>query len=120
LGEWKKEYLYEHLTDYNNLVLLSDGEAHPLVCCEALVAGLGLVLSEYAAANLDLSKPFITVIPDNKLNDVKYVEEKIKENRETCKKMRKEIREYGLNNFSWENIVKLYINNIEKIHKNNL
>ena len=36
LGEWSKETLYDELTDYGNLVLLSDGEAHPLVCMEAL------------------------------------------------------------------------------------
>ncbi|MEC8578098.1 MAG: hypothetical protein VXY41_01675, partial [Pseudomonadota bacterium] len=34
LGEWSKKYLYENLTHYGNLVLLSDGEAHPLVCME--------------------------------------------------------------------------------------
>ena len=54
LGEWSKEKLYNNLTKYANLVLLSDGEAHPLVCLEAMSAGLGLVLSEWATANLDL------------------------------------------------------------------
>ena len=28
LGEWTKDQLYKELTDYGNLVLLSDGEAH--------------------------------------------------------------------------------------------
>ena len=42
LGEWSKKYLYENLTHYGNLVLLSDGEAHPLVCMEAFAAGLGV------------------------------------------------------------------------------
>ena len=49
------------------LVLLSDGEAHPLVCLEAFAAGLGVVISQWAAANLDLDKDFITVIPEDKL-----------------------------------------------------
>ena len=31
LGEWSKDRLYNELTEYGNLVLLSDGEAHPLV-----------------------------------------------------------------------------------------
>ena len=61
LQEWSKDKLYNELTDYGNLVLLSDGEAHPLVCLEAF-AGLGVVVSEWAASNLDVSKDFITVI----------------------------------------------------------
>ena len=46
LGEWEKDVLYDSLTDYGNLVLLSDGEAHPLVCMEAFAAGLGVVVSQ--------------------------------------------------------------------------
>lgn len=106
LGEWSKEYLYENLTDYANLVLLSDGEAHPLVCLEAMSAGLGLVLSEWATANLDTSLPFIDVIPESKVSDKNYVESVIKSNREKSITMRNEIRQYVIDNFSWENIVK--------------
>ena len=108
LGEWSKEVLYGNLTNYANLVLLSDGEAHPLVCCEALNAGLGLVVSTYAAANLDISKPFITVIPNDKLHDLQYVSNAILENQKISITMRDEIRAYGYTNFSWVNIVKKY------------
>lgn len=114
LGEWTKEHLYENLTKYSNLILLSDGEAHPLVCCEALVAGLGLVISEVASANLDRSLPFIEIIPDEKLNDIDYVSEIIKKNQEVSRNMRNEIREYGISNFAWENIVPRYIEIIKK------
>ena len=55
-------------------MLLSDGEAHPLVCLEAFAAGLGVVISQWAAANLDLDKDFITVIPDDKINDMEFVD----------------------------------------------
>jgi len=58
LGEWDKPTLYKNLTNYANLILLSDGEADPLVVKEALVAGLGVVVSEPAKANLD-NKDFI-------------------------------------------------------------
>ena len=68
LGEWHKDYLYDNLTDYGNLVLLSDGEAHSLVIMEAFAAGLGVVVSEWATANLDLDKKFITVIPEDKFS----------------------------------------------------
>jgi len=111
LGEWSKPQLYDSLSDYGNLVLLSDGEAHPLVCCEALICGLGLVISEYATANLDLTKPFIDVIPRDKINDVLYVSEIIEENRKKSLSMRAEIRTYGLENFSW----KVAVNNYVKI-----
>ena len=118
LGEWSKEHLYQNLTNYANLVLLSDGEAHPLVCMEAMVSGLGLVLSEYATANLDLSKPFIDVIPENKINDFNYIESVIIENRKKSLPMRAEIRKYALDNFKWEHIVKdIYLPTVEKIFK---
>lgn len=100
-GEWSKEMLYESLTDYGNLVLLSDGEAHPLVVCEALICGLGVVVTSVASANLDLSKPWITVIPDDKLSDLDYVTRAIEENRATSVAMRAAIREYGLSTFTW-------------------
>jgi glycosyltransferase involved in cell wall biosynthesis len=117
LGEWSKEHLYNNLTNYANLVLLSDGEAHPLVCLEAMSAGLGLVISEFATANLDLSKPFIDVIPENKIEDIEYVSNVIKNNREKSINMRKEIREYVVNNFSWNNIINnYYLENLKKIN----
>ena len=109
LGEWKKETLYSDLTNYANLVLLSDGENHPLVCLEALSAGLGLVLSECSTANLDLSLPFIDVIPEEKINDAAYITNVLTKNREVSCKMRKDIREYSLD-FSWKKVVHdLYI-----------
>ena len=114
LGEWTKPVLYQHLTDYATLVLLSDGEAHPLVCCEALVAGLGLVLSSYAAANLDTSLPWIDVIPDDKLNDIPYVTHVIKQNIERNALYRNEIRAYALEHFTWDKVVDKYLQQLEK------
>ena len=85
---------------------------------EALVNGLGVVISKYAAHDLPEGLPFVTVIPDDKLTDIEYVEEKIKENREVSVGMRDEIREYAIDNFSWESLVKLYAQNIEKLEAN--
>jgi hypothetical protein len=115
LGEWHKEVLYDQLTDYGNLVLLSDGEAHPLVCMEAFSAGLGVVVSQWATANLDLDKNFITVIPDEKIDDTSYIEQKIIENREYSVQHRQEILDYA-KEFEWCTILKRhYLPNIEKI-----
>ncbi len=108
LGEWTKDVLYNNLTEYSNLILLSDGEADPLVVKEALICGLGVVVSKCASANLDLNKNFIDVIEDDKLDDISYVKEVIDKNREVCKIERFKIREYGLNNFSWSKIIDKY------------
>lgn len=115
LGEWQKEVLYQNLTDYGNLVLLSDGEAHPLVCMEAFSAGLGVVVSEWATANLDLDKRFISVIREEKMNDISYVEEKIIENREYSIQHRQEILDY-VKEFEWCRILEnYYLPNIKKV-----
>tara|TARA_B100000287_G_scaffold3720_1_gene3620 strand:- start:42 stop:578 length:537 start_codon:yes stop_codon:yes gene_type:complete len=107
-GEQSKQDIMENLTAYANMVLLSSGEAHPFVCLEGMAAGLGLVLSEQSTANLDLSQPFITVIPDKKLEDTEYLKEKIEENRKISLGMRKEIRDYCFTNFHWSSIIKQY------------
>jgi len=109
LGEWSKETLYENLTEYGNLVLLSKGEADPLVVKEGLIAGLGVVVSECCIANLDLSKEYITVIPNDKLEDVEYITQKIIENREHSISHRNEIREYAMEKFAWSSIIRKYI-----------
>jgi len=105
LGEWSKDVLHQELTEYGNLVLLSDGEAHPLVCMEALAAGLGVVVCEWGKANLDTDKEFITVIPEAKVNDLHYVEDAIIKNREYSIAHRKEILEYS-KEFDWVSVIK--------------
>ena len=115
LGEWSKEQLYKELTDYGNLVLLSDGEAHSLVIMEAFAAGLGVVISEYATANLDTSKEFITVIPEKKIKDIEYVEGQIIRNREYSIHHRQEILEYG-KQFAWKKMLKEhYLPSVQKL-----
>ena len=115
LGEWSKETLYNDLTKYGNLVLLSDGEAHPLVCLEAFAAGLGVVISQWAAANLDVNKDFITVIPEDKIEDVEFIDCEILRNRYYSVNNRPEILEYA-KQFDWVKVIeKYYIPAIEKI-----
>lgn len=115
LGEWSKETLYEQLTDYGNLVLLSDGEAHPLVCMEALAAGLGVVVCQWGAANLDLDNEFITVIPEDKINDIDFVEDAIIKNREYSINNREEIIQYS-KQFEWKEVLRNhYIPSVEKV-----
>ena len=115
LGEWDKLTLYSDLTEYGNLVLLSDGEAHPLVCMEAFSAGLGVVVCEWGKANLDKSKEFITVIPERKIFDIEYVEREIIKNREYSVNNKEEILEYS-KQFEWKQVIEKYhIPSIEKL-----
>jgi glycosyltransferase involved in cell wall biosynthesis len=108
IGEWSKDYLYDNLTNYANMTLLSDGEAHSLSCIEGIMSGLGLVISEYCTANLDTSLPFIDVIPEDKISDEEFVRKTIALNRQKSIAMRKDIRKYAVDNFSWKIIVENY------------
>jgi hypothetical protein len=107
LGEWTKDVLYANLTNYANLVLLSDGEADPLVVKEALVAGLGVVVSECAAANLDTSQPFISVVTASQWGNVQLIDSIIDENRKMSIKCRADIRIYS-KRFWWSFLVPKY------------
>lgn len=116
LGEWTKEEVYDRMTEYANMILLSVGEnGTPLVIKEALMSGLGIVTSEYCAYELDLNLPFIDVIPTDKLKDLEYVTEILNQNKKVSLSMRKDIVDYGVNNFSWEKLVKIYSENIKSL-----
>jgi glycosyltransferase involved in cell wall biosynthesis len=109
LGIWNRQQVFSQMTEYANLVLVSNSELQPLVCLEALSCGLGLVISESASQNLDKNLPFITIIEDEKIKDKSYVREKILENRKFCSTMnRLDVVNYA-KSFSWENIAKKYI-----------
>jgi len=114
LGQWTKDKVYNETTEYANLILLSISEAHALVCMEALASGLGLVISEKSTANLDLTKKFITVIPEEKINDLQYLKEKIESNREYSINNRKEIVEYA-KSFDWKIVTKEYLETVQKV-----
>jgi hypothetical protein len=115
LGEWSKENIYSHLTDYAGLVLLSHAEVAPLVTCEALMAGLGVVVSESAAANLDVTQPFVNVIPESRIADAAYVKQVIEENRQRSVPMRQQIRQYAIAEFDWQKLVRQYLSNCERM-----
>jgi len=103
LGAWDRDKVYQDLTHYSNLVLLSSSELQPLVCLEALSAGLGLVISEACTENLDTNKEFITVIPNDFINDPNYIKNKIEENQSVSLNSRAKILEYA-KRFDWMEI----------------
>lgn len=114
LGQWTKPEVYQHLTDYANLVLLSDGEAHPLVCLEALAAGLGVVVSRAAAANLDPDLPFIDIVEDQYLDNSNHVRKVIDCNRRLSVSCRPQILDYA-QTFSFERMVRRYLDTVGAI-----
>lgn len=115
LGEWTKEDLYNKLTNNANLVLLSESEGASLVLLEAMMAGLGLVISEGCTANLDITLPFIDVIPEKYIMDNEYISFIIEKNKRTSIAMRHEIRTYAEKNHSYEVIIEKYLNTIKSI-----
>lgn len=115
LGPWMREQIHENLTQYVNLVLISEGEADPLVVKEALIAGLGVVVNQSSSENLDASLEFVTVIEDVKIGCLESIKEKIDENKNKVIGHRKEIREYGIRNFDIKQEVDRYMQTVESI-----
>lgn len=109
LGEWRKPTVYSFLTTFANLVLLSGYEAHSLAVSEALICGLGVVVNEAASGSLDRSKPWITVIPDDKLNDIEYIQNAIIENRKVSVINRNKIRDYALQTKTLDKMLSIVI-----------
>ena len=108
LGSWTREQVFNNLTEYTNLILLSQSELQPLVCLEALAAGLGLVISESCRQNLDTSLPFISVVPNTKIEDQAFIKDLIISNREICNSLdRSKITEYAYS-FDWSKIIQKY------------
>lgn len=109
-GAWTREQIHNNLTQYSNIILMSEGEADPLVIKEALCAGLGVVVNRQSAENLEPTD-FITIVEDNDPN----IETKIRENREISRGKRREIREYGISKYDIDIEVRKYIDTILKI-----
>ncbi|PHM09384.1 glycosyltransferase [Nostoc sp. 'Peltigera malacea cyanobiont' DB3992] len=112
LGVWSLEQVYSRLTDYSCLVLISEGEVAPLVVLEAMAAGLCIVVSESASANLH-HQEFITILPDNILTDTtpeahKIVTDTISEMIDKNQYYRPQILEYVRENFDCSRIIYHY------------
>jgi len=117
LGEFDRTILNKEITKYTNFILLSKTEnTTPLVVKEALICGLGLVVTEPVAYELDLSKPFISIIPEDKIDDKQYIANTVNQNKNISMNMRDEIRNYGITKFDIKNILlNEYIPKIKKL-----
>lgn len=108
IGQWTKPEVYQKLSEYSCLVLLSDGEAAPLVVPEALAAGLSVVVSRSAAANLDDKLPFVTILPDE-LSDSAAIAESVTKQIEKNESLRQEILSYAQKYFDNNSVVADFI-----------
>jgi hypothetical protein len=112
LGPWSRDQIHANLTQYSNILLMSEGEADPLVIKEALCAGLGVVVNRQSAENVEPT-PFITIVEDNDPD----IDTKIRENRRISRENRTAIREYGISKYDIHIEVKKYIETIHHIQK---
>lgn len=115
-GIWLKEEVYDKLTNYQALVLLSSHEAAPLVVPEALMAGLDVIVSEAASANLDTSLPFIKVVPQRSFTNRFLVEMTI-DNQLKRPPDRVAVRRHAEQNFDWSVLAKRYEDAIVRLTK---
>ncbi len=115
-GEIGHDILYKLLTDYGNLVMLSEGEnGTPLVVKEGMAAGLGCVLSKSAANELPPDLPWVTVLSEEDIAKPTLVETAIEQNRMTCRSMRTQIRNWVQENWDMETFLKEYVKDLSKV-----
>jgi len=112
-GTWSRDEVYTKLGDYGNLMLLSGGEADPLVVKEAMMAGLGVVINETSGKNIDRNLDFVSFIPDSRLDDIEYIQCVIDNNRKISCQKRDVIRQYAREHFSWSPLIAKYISILE-------
>ena len=97
-GELERGVLNQAITNYSNFVLLSEVEnTTPLAVKEALICGLGVVVSEAVAPELDTSKSFIDVIPEELIlnnknrENIPLIRDIIHKNKKHSRQIRREI-----------------------------
>jgi glycosyltransferase involved in cell wall biosynthesis len=107
-GKWTRNELYQNLTNYPCLVLISEAEAHPLVIGEALAAGCAILCNEVSAANLPREKPWIRVLADGPLT-LEDLDRNVTEMCAIGRTYRNEIREWACANLDWRLRAKTYL-----------
>lgn len=115
LGVWDRPTLYDRLTDYSCLVLLSESEAAPKVVLEALAAGLSVVISDACRANLT-EAPFITVIPDDERRP-EIIAGAIQDAIDRNPGYRDAIRQYARDRFDYPVVMQAYVRIIDEIRE---
>jgi glycosyltransferase involved in cell wall biosynthesis len=114
LGVWNRTQIYERLSEYSCLVLLSHSEGAPKVVLEALAAGVSVVISEACSANLT-SEEFITVLPEKDLTRGR-IQDAIRSSIDKNERLRKQIREYAIATFDYSTAIQDYLAIVQDCH----
>jgi glycosyltransferase involved in cell wall biosynthesis len=104
LGEWTRDQVRERLTEYSVLLVPSAAEAHSLVTIEAAAAGVPVVVTPEAAANLPGDAPWCRVVA---LDD-QFVEA-AKGFIHSGQGVRTAARAYAERHFSWDAVAARYV-----------
>jgi glycosyltransferase involved in cell wall biosynthesis len=104
LGEWTREEMRDKLTEYKVLVLPSLGEAHALVVPEAIAAGLTVVVTHAARANL-YGCPNYKILPDDLDDMIPSLNDALAYSYDRSMQS-----QWGRERFSWDTILKEYTN----------
>lgn len=107
-GKWNRKELYENMGKYPCLVLISKGEAHPLVIGEALGAGLSIVCNSVAAANLPKDKPWIRLVEESILDTPEELNTILESMCKIGIEFRSEIRKWAEENIDYRVRAKQY------------
>ena len=107
LGSWDRQTVYERLTEYSCLVLLSRSEGDALVVKEALAAGLSVVVSEGASGDLSPHE-FVTILPESALT-ADPVCEAIQTAIDANAHLRPGIRDFALRRFDYGVVLREYL-----------
>lgn len=115
LGIWTHNQARQRMTEYASLVAIYERDIAPFITASALAAGLGLVISEAMACNINTELPFVTVVPEARIDDIDFLEKSIAENRSASIPRRRQIRQYAVSNFDWELLTKSYLENVTRL-----
>jgi hypothetical protein len=100
-GLWTRTQVYENLTQYPCLILISKGEGHPLVIGEALAAGCAIICNEISAANLPRNVPWVRVVPDSIVESPELLTKTVLEMCKIGCEYRNDIRLWAIRNLDW-------------------
>jgi glycosyltransferase involved in cell wall biosynthesis len=104
-GEWTRQDIYQNLTDYGCLILLSEAEAAPLVILEGLMAGCGIVCTSICLGNLPALPWIQTVSLTESSENIQQAISKVSSCSPEDRILR---RKWAEQNISWNTIAQLY------------
>lgn len=114
IGEWTDEEKYEKLGQYKGIVLLSLGEnGTPLVLKEAMICGLPVLTTKYAASEI-LNTPGVVVIEEADVNQPPLLRNGLNLIHAIINS-REDIRDRAIAQFSFAHNINKYIKDIQTL-----